>query len=316
MARVYGKYGQFRSRPRAWFDLLVLACAWSITLLPPAVDRWMVRATMFAYRTVLRRKVRHVADKMRRLIGPGAPAGHTWEQVALAYWEMRSESHWMRVRAIHRAEQPVQIRLEGLHHLETALDEGRGVILWRMFFCSSHIPKRALAEAGYPMVHLSHWDHGSRGLSFAGLRLFAPLWVRAEVRYLLERVVLPRDESLDYLRRLMYHLDRNHVLSIFGNIRGDRAPQQIEVLGTKRLLATGAPSLARRTGAALLTMRARREGPCRFVVTIDGPIGADRGLPRAQYVEAAVGEYAARVERAVRDAPESWFRWPIYIDHR
>ena len=92
------------------------------------------------------------------------------------------------------------------------------------------------------------------------------------MRHLAERVVLPRDGSLDYLRTLVRRLEQNRVVSVFGNIQGARAAKGIEILGTHRKLATGAPALARRTDAALLTMRARRLGPLEYEVVIDEAI--------------------------------------------
>jgi lauroyl/myristoyl acyltransferase len=312
-----------RSRPRwaralrwghAWLDLAAVVGAYLVTFLPQRIDRWMVAATMPFYRTLLRRKVDAVAAKMQRLVGD-PPPDRSWDEAALEYWRMRAEAHWLRVRSLHRRVPDVDITLEGLEYLEAALAAGTGAILWRMFFCSSHIPMQALAEVGYPLVHLSHWDHGSRGFNTPGLKLFPRLWLRAEVRHLEERVVIPRDSSLGYLRRLLEHLGSNHVLSIFGNIPG-RSGVPIEILGTSRLLAAGAPSLARRTGAPLLTMHAVRLGPDRFRVVIDEPVQPDAGLDRRDYLEAAVAEYARRVESRVRANPASWYRWAIYQDHR
>jgi lauroyl/myristoyl acyltransferase len=290
----------------------VLLGAYLITFLPQRVDLWMVAATMPAYRTLLRHKVNAVAVTMERLLDE-SPQDRSWSDLALAYWRMRAEAHWLRVRSLHRRGPEVDITLVGLHHLESALAEGKGAILWRSFFCSSHIPKEALARAGHRLVHLSHWDHGARGFNLPGLRLFAPLWVRAEVRHLRERVVLPRDSSLDYLRVLLDHLQANHVLSIFGNIRG-RASVPIEILGTQRLIASGAPALARKTGAALLTMDAERLGPNRFRVVIAEPIELDPDLDRRSAIRAAVEEFGRRVEERVRAHPDSWYRWAIYRD--
>jgi lauroyl/myristoyl acyltransferase len=295
---------------RNWFDLAAAVGAFVLTFLPQRVDGWMVTLTMPVYRTLLRYKVAAVASKMERLLGEPRP-DRSWEEAALEYWRMRAEAHWLRVRSLHGRGPDVEITLEGGEHLEAALSVEKGAILWRMFFCSSHIPKQALADAGHRLVHLSHWDHGARGFNTPGFRLFPSLWLRAEVRHLGERVVLPRDGSLDYLRRLLEHLGSNHVLSIFGNIPG-RSGVPIEILGTRRLVATGAPSLARRTGAALLTMHAVRLGPNRFRVVIDEPVKVDASLERRDYLEAAVAEYARRVESRVRANPESWYRWAIY----
>ena len=296
-----------------WFDFAALAAAYVVTFLPQRVDRWMVAATMPVYRTVLRHKTESVAAKMERLLGT-SPQDRSWQDVALEYWKMRAEAHWLRVRSLHRRGAPVDISLDGLEHLEAALVEGNGAILWRSFFCSSHIPKQALGEAGYPLVHLSDWDHGARGFNLPGLRLFAPLWIRAEVRHLEERVVKPRGASLDYMRRLQDALQANMVLSIFGNLRG-RAPIRAELLGTQRRLASGAPSLAHSTGAGLLTMYAVRTGPNRFRVVIERPLPVDRGLDRRAFVEAAVAEYVRRVDATVRRHPDSWYRWSIFRDH-
>jgi lauroyl/myristoyl acyltransferase len=298
---------------RNWFDLMVLGGAYIVTFLPQRADRLMVALTMPAYRSVLRYKTRAVAAKMERLL-EDPPAGRTWDDLALEYRRMRAESHWLRVRSLHRKGAAADITLEGLEHLEGVLETGKGAILWRSFFCSSHIPKQALAEAGHPLVHLSHWDHGARGAGIAGLRLFPPLWIRAEVRHLHERVELPRDASLDYLRRLVRHLRANRVLSIFGNIRG-KAPVATEILGTRRLLASGAPSLARQTGAALLTMYAVRLGPNRYRVVIEEPLRVNAALDRRSFAEAAVAEYARRVDATIRRHPESWYRWSIFQEH-
>jgi lauroyl/myristoyl acyltransferase len=313
--RLYGKYGLSRSPQRAVFDSLVFGAAYAITYLPQVVDRWLVWVTMLGYRSILRRKVRVVAAKMGAALGGPGDTPARWMEISLAYWRMRVETHWMRAREMHRRAPTVTITLEGIEHLEDALERGRGAIVWRMFFCSSHVPMRALAEAGYPLVHLSHWDHGNRGLNWPGLRVFAPMYLKAEVRYLSERVVLPQNESLDYLRRLVARLEENHAVSIFGNIQG-RSPVSAEILGVKRLLASGAPSLARKTGAPLLTMRARRVARDHYVVTIDPPIGVDARLGRRAFTESAVAEYARRVEAAVREHPESWYRWATYTDHR
>ena len=310
--RHYGKYGLSRSPLRALFDSAVFGGAYLVTFLPQALDRWPVAATMVAYRTILSWKVRRVAAKMTALLGDNG-VGH--RDTALVYWRMRVETHWMRARAMHRRDPKLHISLEGLEHLEEALAHGRGAILWRMFFCSSYVAKRALAEAGYPLVHLSHWDHGNRGLNWPGLRIFAPMYRKAEVRYLKERVALPKDTSLDHLRRLLDHLADNQTLSIFGNIQG-RAPVEIEILGTKRLLASGGPLLARRTGAALLTVRAERLAQDNYKVTIDPPVTLEAGLDRQGLTKAAIAEFARRVEQAVRENPESWYRWSSYADHQ
>jgi lauroyl/myristoyl acyltransferase len=195
----------------------------------------------------------------------------------------------------------------GLDHLDAALHRGGGAVLWRMNFCGSHIPKQALHERGFALTHVSRPEHGRPNDDLLGRKVVAPLYRKAETRHLAERVEIDPDGSLDYLRSLVLRLRANGVISLMGEFPG-RAGHAAPVLGTPLCFATGAPSLARASGAALLTLHSRRLAYDHYRVVIEEPIALD-GMGRSASLAAAVGEFAGRLERAIRVHPQGWMGW-------
>ena len=238
-------------------DIIVLVIAYGVTFLPQPVDGWIVGVTLGLNSRRRRDQIDALAAAMQRALGD--PPENDWSEVATEHERIRIETKWQRVRAIHRKTPKVVLSFDGLEHLNAALEAGHGAVLWRMLFCSSHLPKQALWQAGHPMVHLSNWYHGSRHRNYPGLRVFAPLYIKAETRFLAARIVIPRDGSLGYLQVLLGHLEANQVLSIFGEHEG-RASVATTILGKEFHLATGAPALARRADAPLLASYIYREG--------------------------------------------------------
>jgi lauroyl/myristoyl acyltransferase len=197
--------------------------------------------------------------------------------------------------------------IEGKEHLDAALEHGRGAVLWRMRFCSTHVAKQALAEVGVSMVHVGAARHGARFDNAIGRRIVAPLYRRAEDRHLARRILIAEDGSLEYLRELLEELRANQVISIFGAFPG-RASVRRVVCGAELEFATGAPSLTRRSGAVLLTMYTHRLFRDSYRVVIQKPIEPTGG-DRTAYLGGAVDEFARRLEDAIRRHPGSWYGW-------
>jgi KDO2-lipid IV(A) lauroyltransferase len=135
-----------------------------------------------------------------------------------------------------------------------------------------------------------------------------PWTLRSENRHLCERVVIPLDGSLAFMRRLREILAGNGILSIAGEHRG-RQNVRVAFLGEEAELATGGWNLARSSGAALLPVHAQRCGPGSYRVVIEPPLPVDPDLPRAESARAVVGAFAALLERNVRARPADWERW-------
>jgi RNA polymerase sigma-70 factor (ECF subfamily) len=213
-----------------------------------------------------------------------------------------------RARAAHgRGWQP-DVELCGAEHLEHALAAGRGAVLWVTAFCGPLVPKIALARGGFRVAHLSMPFHGGFSRSRAAVHVLNPWTRRAEDKHLAERVVIPLDGTLGYMRRLREILVANGCVSIAGEHCG-RQNVTVPFLDGKEAFATGAWSLARSTGAALLTVRAHRPAPGVYRVVIDPPVAIDPGLARTDGARVVIGELAARLEGSVRAYPADWERW-------
>lgn len=198
--------------------------------------------------------------------------------------------------------------LHGGEHLSAALQAGQGAVLWvDEFHFYSLASKVALAQAGFRTVHLSHPTHGFSKTRF-GMALLNPVKIRAENRWLKDRVMLGFGGATGALRALQRHLRAGEVVSITAGADA-QAPIELPFLGGAIRLAPGAPELAHMAKAPLLPVHTIYREDGRFEVTIEPPIEAPRDQGRPAFAEAAARDYAARLEPAVLSYPHQWRGW-------
>jgi predicted LPLAT superfamily acyltransferase len=173
---------------------------------------------------------------------------------------------------------------------------------------SATVLKQGFHACGLPLTHLSRAEHGSGTKTRLGLGVVAPLHRRVEDAVLRERVQIPISGSLAYLRTLGDRLAANQCVSIFGEHTG-RQSVTVTVLGMEHRYALGAPSLAWRENAGLVTAYALREGPFRYRVVIEEEMAVDRDVSRRCFAEQAVQAFAGRLERCILRHPADWHGW-------
>ncbi|NNF08992.1 MAG: hypothetical protein HKN74_01785 [Acidimicrobiia bacterium] len=274
-------------------------------VVPSRFDRAMSRANARRHARLHGRRIDELAAEMRHRLGPG-----DWRAAAADNVAMSLDEGLGRIRALHSGGWKPTIAIEGLHHLEAALEAENGVILWRMSSASSPIAKIALSRAGHPLVHLSHPRHGhSRWQGTYWVKHIPRWYATAENRFLAERVKLTRRGNYQYLRVLLDRLAENQVVSIMGDSNEGRQNVPVDILGETRALATGAPSLARRSGCVLLTSYTVFEGAQRYRVIIDPPIPVEQSDSRDAVARKAIVEYGRRLEEHIRKNPASWRGW-------
>jgi lauroyl/myristoyl acyltransferase len=200
-----------------------------------------------------------------------------------------------------------EIDVAGAEHIDGALSAGKGVILWISHFAFYSLAgKIALARAGYRVSHLSHPRHGFSSTRF-GMAVLNPIRNRAEDRYLEARVFLGLATSRAALGELTRRLAANEVVSITAREASGR-PLETRFLDGTIGFAAGAPSLAHKTGAALVPVHVMAGGGG-YRVIVEAPLELDRGLSKGEAYVDLVRQYAARLEPHVLACPGQWRGW-------
>ena len=217
-------------------------------------------------------RVRHekLIEEMQSLLGQRYPKFEL-RSFAKEVDARRREDMWGRWQAICDADWDVKTEVAGLEHVDQALLDGNGWVFWGMSFCGTFYSKIALARAGVALAQLSSVGCGlSNLLVLMDEQLLGPLDCLAEDRYLPARIRISDDGSNNYLFRFGEVLRANRCIWIAGE--RDRGTKFIaaEVLGRHALFPAGAPMLALRNKATLLSAYTERLGPLHYKVTV-GP---------------------------------------------
>jgi hypothetical protein len=141
------------------------------------------------------------------------------------------------------------LRLRGAEHLDAALREGKGAIVWVANFTGAALlTKRCLREAGYPLIHLSVPEYHGLSTTRLGGRMLNPIRLRPESLQLRERVVMSPAAELPALRRLEARVRANGIVSMSCVPLG-RRKLRLAAFGGRVPIATGPASLSLGTGA-------------------------------------------------------------------
>jgi lauroyl/myristoyl acyltransferase len=204
-----------------------------------------------------------------------------------------------------------RIRLEGREHIEQALADGRGAILWvAPFLFASLVSKIALHQSGFAVANLQRHSHGFSKSRF-GVRFLNPLRTRIEGRYV-ELVVIGPDGSVEGpMKELQHRLAQNGLVWILVGAKGSQVLSAPVFDGLLRV-ATGVPKLMLRSGATVLPVFAVRSGPSEFVTFVDPPIRAPESLAQPAIATAMIEELGRRLERNIARWPDQ-FTWSNLI---
>ena len=199
------------------------------------------------------------------------------------------------------------IEVIGREHIDTALEHGRGTILWAgMFVSASLIEPMALHQAGIPLYHLSNRIHGLSNTRFAH-RWLNPLITAAENQYLAERIVRTPG-FLSALVTMRKRLEENRVVGMRAS-DGARHVLDLPFLDGRIKLATGPVELAMITGAEVLPMFVVHNDAGEYEVHVEAPIKVRKGGDRKKAVADATAEFVARLEPYVVSYPSQWMGW-------
>jgi lauroyl/myristoyl acyltransferase len=266
------------------------------TIVPP--DRW-AQLTDFLIRTYGRASpaaVRDAAALLQRHLDP-AQLVQPVDDVARSYLRNIRLDNLGTLRSHDPRGWPIRNRLEGFEHLRKAQVSAEGVLLWvAPFIFAGLVAKRALHEAGVALHQLSTSTHGTSSRSRFGVGYLRNIRVSVENRHLKERVTIPLDGSLHGpLRRLTTLLKEGEVVSVTIGSMGNQ-PAKVPFLRGQIRIATGVPSLALRSRAAILPVVTVRTAANTFTTFIEPPLATAGSGSTPSRRDGLVRELAARLE--------------------
>ncbi|MFN0094928.1 MAG: hypothetical protein ACKVVT_09135 [Dehalococcoidia bacterium] len=211
----------------------------------------------------------------------------SWPGLTIAEkrWADRRLEHLPSLRAYRPGGWRPPIDAAGLEHLDNALREGRGAVLWvPMFHCSTWVAKDALHRRGYQVSHLSNAGHGL-GQGWPYKRWFNRLRTRQEERNLRERVTFS-GSPVNAVRAIRKRLDHGGLVSI--TLR-QSATTVVTLPFYDRTFSVplGPIRIAAGARAPLLALMAVRKPDGRYAVTVEPDLLTAPGGSRRSPEEAA-----------------------------
>jgi lauroyl/myristoyl acyltransferase len=201
-------------------------------------------------------------------------------------------------------------RIVGAEHLERALADGRGAILWiSNHWAGMSMLKRTLHRHGFP-VHKVHAEHHVGGFSGGGQswvqrRVITPFFDRHE-RAIVAGIVTIKPGSLAVGRELARRLGANGIICAALDGRLGRRFVAHPVLGIDEAFATGIVTLARTSGAPLLPTFCLAGR-----VVIEPPIEVPPAPDREAAVRQAIVRGVERLEHHARRHPSRYVNWHL-----
>lgn len=211
-------------------------------------------------------------------------------------------------------------QIEGEDHLRSALDRGKGVILWESnSFGRRTLAKQFLASRGYGIVQV-HIENHLGGLRNSGLdksrwrrSVLHPILEGWEREYIDEIIYLPRDGSLSYARVLRRRLQENRIICSAADGSWGERSLTIPFLGGARKFSTGMVSLSRLTGAPLIPLFCWRESDDRYLIRLFSPLTHPSRVDRDEATRSTLTEFAKIFESCVKQHPGQYHNWQSVI---
>lgn len=209
-----------------------------------------------------------------------------------------------------------RIEIVGRNHLDAALEEGNGAVIWVSHFCfSSLFTKMGMSDAGYQVGHISRPEHGI-SKSWLGVRLLNKVRSAAEDRFLAKRIVHDRNNPADTKRVALEHLDNNGIVSVTVGAWEGRKVAIAPVLNGPFQVAAGAPGLAFSASAPLFGVFTTRTPDGGYRIEIGPALAQNQRTSRDSFLlEASVG-LLKQHEAVITASPAQWRGWKDWLKLR
>lgn len=190
-------------------------------------------------------------------------------------------------------------RMEQMHHLDQALEHGKGVLMLTLHLGHGDLALGALSLKGYPMIMVS---------KFFKLKWLNDLWFRMRER-LGTQFVPPRDSSFQILRGLKA---KKAVVIPLDQFTGPPIGVRTQFFGHETGTAAGLATMAIRSGAKVVPVYTFRDS---------GGVHVIRALPEVDLLDEVLSstqKFNDILEKLVVEHPDQWMwihkRWKKFVE--
>lgn len=244
---------------------------------------------------VLRENLSHVLGQEADAATLRATALQAYSNLAKSYFDLFCN------HSLSEEEAGALVSIRGVHHLKTALQKGRGLVL-----TSAHFGP---LESGWQIGQLLDLSITTPAEHLKPERLYqyvcklrASSWMK----------LIPVDGPLLGLVRA---LRRGQAVAVAADRDITRSGIVVDFFDAPARLPDGHVQLALRTGAELLPMFALRQADDRPIVQVEPPLELERTGNFERDVQVNVQKVVARMEDWIRRYPEQWpMFYPIWRD--
>jgi lauroyl/myristoyl acyltransferase len=209
----------------------------------------------------------------------------------------------------------MQVAIRGLEHLQRAMDNGKGAILWESsYFGRRFLAKQILHQNGFS-VHQVHGENHAGGFytpcpaSWLRRRIIKRYFDNCERQYVAEILNLPLWEPLPVMRALFGRLKQNRIICIAGDGTLGWNWVQKAFLWRERGFSTGMVSLSRITDAPILPLFCIQDSDNKIIIIVEPPIRWDATMDRDQASEMCIEQYVRLLDSYVKKYPGQYYGW-------
>lgn len=209
-------------------------------------------------------------------------------------------------------------QIVGTEHLQAALAQGRGAILWESSSYGKRVVSKHLLHANgfdvtqiHARLHAGGLGAGQRGMSRLMERVILPYFDKRAHRIVRDIVYLDEDAGLGFTRTLARQLAQNAILCVA--IEGRVGHKQITLpfLGKPYPFATGMVSLAKLGDAPLLPLYCTPGRNGTYRLDIGPPVSVPHDADRENYLRAVLAHQVCELDTRIRRHPEWYWSWNL-----
>jgi phosphatidylinositol dimannoside acyltransferase len=272
----------------------------ALTLFVRALPRWVAYALADAGGTITYRSWstgrRNALTNFAQALGALPTSRHVRTTARRSFqYHVRMGADLLRQRQMNADQLRCHIRAEGVEHIATALQRGKGAIL--------------------VAPHLGNFENGvglgcfveHHAIAVADEGFLANLMMGNRTRAGID--IVPRSKSL---RPILRNLAKNDLVILVSDLAKDLKSVDVQFFGKPSPVPVGPAQLARKTGAALVPIYAIRDRDEKTLVRLEAPFAPIVTDNEEQDIRQMCQWMADFFARAIRENVEQWYPYQRY----